>query len=607
MKFHVNIPDAGREIVCDEGANLMEVLLDSRIYIDNACSGKGRCGKCRVRILQGEGQSPLPFTDEEIRLLPEKEREQGVHLSCMVHVNFDLTIGLMQEEKKAEVLTGGYMPEFDYRPEISKVAVEIKAPSLETQTPFEELLLEAAGADSVDPLALAAAGRRYGTYTAVVYQGRVIAIEEGDTASELYGAAIDIGTTTVVCSLVDLQSGKILANASQINAQKHYGQDVLSRITYEMEHPETGAEELQRAIAESLTGMLNEACRSAGVSPERVYSLTVAANCTMMHLLLGVDARPIGRSPYAPVFTGSKDIPAESIGLHAGKGARLYLLPSVSSYIGADIVAGARVCDLIHQKGNVLFIDIGTNGEIVLSHHGKLITCSCAAGPAFEGMNISSGMRAEEGAVEDIRILEDSVELTTIGGTEPVGLCGSGILAAIRELLKSGVVRKTGTFVKEGRFPDSDIRAEHLRVAADGKRSFALSEAPNEIIVTQDDVRQVQLAKGAILSGFEALLQKAGIEMSDLDEVLIAGQFGAHLPAESLTGTGILPEEVGDRLKYVGNTSLTGAYMALMSVDVRQELDQLSHEMDYMELSATKNYETLFTECLTFPSAKRHK
>jgi len=222
-------------------------------------------------------------------------------------------------------------------------------------------------------------------------------------------------------------------------------------------------------------------------------------------------------------------------------------------------------------------------------------------------MNISSGMRAEEGAVEDIRILEDGVELTTIGGTEPVGLCGSGILAAIRELLKSGVVRKTGTFVKEGRFPDSDIRAEHLRVAADGKRSFALSEAPNEIIVTQDDVRQVQLAKGAILSGFEALLQKAGIEMSDLDEVLIAGQFGAHLPAESLTGTGILPEEVGDRLKYVGNTSLTGAYMALMSVDVRQELDQLSHEMDYMELSATKNYETLFTECLTFPSAKRHK
>ncbi|MCH3954276.1 MAG: ASKHA domain-containing protein [Eubacterium sp.] len=605
--MHIHIPSADREIECEAGENLMQVLLDNQIYVDNACSGKGLCGKCRVHVLQDPGDEPLEYTDEEIRLLPEKERKEGVHLCCMMDVQRDLTIELMQKEKKTEVLAGGYMPEFMHQPDTSKKAVQIDAPTLEKQTPFEEILKEAVAAQSVDPLALPSGGRLPGMYTAVLHKGRITAVEEGDTEDQLYGAAIDIGTTTVVCSLVDLHSGKILADASQVNAQKHYGQDVLSRITYEMENPDTGAEALQRAIADSINGMLQEACRKAGVRTDQIYELSVAANCTMMHLLLGVDARPLGRSPYAPVFTAAKDIPAASIGIHAARGARLYALPSVSAYIGADIVAGARVCDLLHRKGNVLFIDIGTNGEIVLSHHGKLLCCSCAAGPALEGMNISSGMRAEEGAVEDVKILDDHVELKTIGDTEPAGLCGSGILAAVRELLKAGIVRKTGAFVKAGHFDEDDFRAERLHVAEDGKRSFIFSEAPHEIRVNQSDVRQVQLAKGAILSGFEALLNKAGIEMSDLDEVLIAGQFGAHLPAESLTGTGILPEEVSDRLKYVGNTSRTGAYMALMSGEVKQEVEELSHEMDYMELGATENYEQLFTRCLMFPSKKSNK
>jgi uncharacterized 2Fe-2S/4Fe-4S cluster protein (DUF4445 family) len=605
--MHVHIPSAGREIECEAGDNLMQLLLDHQIYVDNACSGKGLCGKCRVHVLQNPGEEPLAYTDEEMRLLSEKERKAGVHLCCMMDVQRDLTIELMQKEKKTEVLAGGYMPEFTHQPDAAKKAVKIDAPSLEKQTPFEEILKEAVGAESVDPLALPSGGRLPGAYTAVLHKGRITAVEEGDTEDQLYGAAIDIGTTTVVCSLVDLHSGKILADASQVNAQKHYGQDVLSRITYEMENPDTGAEALQRAIAGSIDGMLQEACRKAGVRTDQIYELSVAANCTMMHLLLGVDARPLGRSPYAPVFTAAKDIPAASIGIHAARGARLYALPSVSAYIGADIVAGARVCDLLHRKGNVLFIDIGTNGEIVLSHHGKLLCCSCAAGPALEGMNISSGMRAEEGAVEDVKILDDHVELKTIGAAEPAGLCGSGILAAVRELLKAGIVKKTGAFVKAGYFDEDDFRAERLHVDEEGKRSFIFSEAPHEIRVTQSDVRQVQLAKGAILSGFEALLNKAGIEMSDLDEVLIAGQFGAHLPAESLTGTGILPEEVSDRLNYVGNTSRTGAYMALMSGAVKQEVEKLSHEMDYMELGATENYEQLFTRCLMFPSKKKHR
>ena len=251
-------------------------------------------------------------------------------------------------------------------------------------------------------------------------------------------------------------------------------------------------------------------------------------------------------------------------------------------------------------KGNVLFIDIGTNGEIVLASKGKLLCCSCAAGPALEGMNISSGMRATEGAVEDVEISEKGISLKVIGDQTPVGICGSGILAVLRELLKSGIVKKTGVFVKKDKLEETDYRYSMIRMNGT-KREFILKEEP-ELLITQGDVRQVQLAKGAILSGFTALCKKAGIQMEELDKVMIAGQFGAHLPADSLTGTGILPKVVEDKLVYVGNSSKTGAYMTLMSEKIKREMEELAEKMEYMELAETENYERIFTECMIFPS-----
>ena len=277
-------------------------------------------------------------------------------------------------------------------------------------------------------------------------------------------------------------------------------------------------------------------------------------------------------------------------------------MPSVSAYIGAEIVAGAYVCQLQKESGNVLFIDIGTNGEIVLSSHGRLLCCSCAAGPALEGMNISSGMRAAEGAIEDVTITESGIEWKVIGNEKPIGICGSGILAVVKELLRGGLVRKEGAFIKLNKLEESDYRF-HMLQENGKKREFILSEE-QKLLITQGDIRQVQLAKGAILSGFLALLKKAGIQMEDLDKVMIAGQFGAHLPADSLVGTGIIPKEVQEKLVYVGNSSKTGAYMALMSAKVKREMEELARQMDYMELGATENYERLFSECLIFPNVK---
>ncbi len=580
----------------EAGGTLLEILLAQRIFVDNPCNGKGVCGKCRVKIQKGALPEP---TETEKKLLKQEELREGVRLSCLVKPENDLEIELMQKERKHEVLTDGYVPKFEFDVDIRKQVIEIHKPTLEDQTPYEDQIKNQTGGELLFQ-SLKNARFQSGKATVVLHGQQVIQVEEGDTTGSLYGVAIDIGTTTVVCTLIDMLNGKELANASMINAQKHFGLDVLTRISYELEHPEDGAEKLQKAIVDSVNDMIAEACHQASVDPKEIYEVTVGANCTMMHMLLGVDATSIGKAPYAPMFVRAKDIKASEIGIHVAEGARLYCLPSVSAYIGADIVAGAYVCELKKEKGNVLFIDIGTNGEIVLSNKGRLLCCSCAAGPALEGMNISSGMRAAEGAIEDVKITEEGVRLKVIGNEEPIGICGSGILAVIKELLRVGLIRKEGAFIKLKQLEETDYRYPMLQL--DGiKREFIMTKKPQKLLITQGDVRQVQLAKGAILSGFIALLNKAGIRMEDLDKVMIAGQFGAHLPAESLVGTGILPKEVEDRLVYVGNSSKTGAYMALMSSKVKAEMEELASYMDYMELGATEGYERLFSDCLIFP------
>lgn len=524
----LTIGDKSKEF--DLGANLHLAILDMGVYLDNPCNGKGTCGKCKIKLLKGELN---PLSKDEERLLKSTEIEEGVRLACMCKIQGDLEIEVLRKEKKVEVLSSGFMPDFTME-------------------------------------------KRSG-----------------------YGIAMDIGTTTVVLEIVDLTSGQILSKASMVNAQKHYGLDVLTRITYEVEKGQEAIDALQKAIVKSINSMIIEACDKAGIKKEELVEIDIAANTTMGHMLHGIDARSLGKFPYKPEFTEAKLVKASSIGIEAGEDTMVYTLPHVSAFIGSDIVAGAYVTEMEAFKGNVLFIDIGTNGEIVLAKEGRLLCCSCAAGPALEGMNISCGMRAEVGAVEDVKIRETGVELITIGNEAPIGLCGSGILAVIKELLKSGIVLDTGAFIKKEKLDPSDYRYDLIRL--DGKkREFLMNKDP-ELIVTQSDVRQVQLAKGAILSGFIALLNRAGITMSDLSKVYVAGQFGAHLPAESLVGTGILPLEVEKKIDYVGNTSKTGAYMTLMSAKVKAEMEELAKEMEYVELAVTENYEMIFRESLNFP------
>lgn len=591
----INIDALGLTIHSEKGESLMTALVNSDVFIDNPCNGKGTCGKCKVRILSGDVSEPCAT---ERSLLTKEELEENIRLSCMVTDYGDLTVDVIQKENQHRILTSGFVPEFQFNPAIRSTEVSVEKPCLDNQRDYENLIKEAFKTDSVHWQLLSKGQLGHGLIEGVFHHNQLVDIKSSQERGN-YGVAVDIGTTTVVAALVNLDTGEELATASVINPQKQYGLDVLTRITYAMENPNDAQAKLQHAIVDGINKLIDELCTETSISKLQLYEVVIAGNTTMLHLLMGVDSTVIGKSPYAPVFVNAKTLLAKEIGIKAGHMTMLYCLPSVSAYIGADIVAGTYVCGLHDTDKTSLFIDIGTNGEIVLAHEGRLISCSCAAGPALEGMNISAGMRAQEGAIEELEITPSAITTKVIGDKTGIGLCGSGILAVVREMIKTGIVTPKGSMIKLDKLEEDDYRRRYLRLNGN-KRELVLGNNQVPIVVTQSDVRQVQLAKGAILSGFYALLNKAGISMEDLDQVIVAGQFGAHLPADSLIGTGILPEAVRDKLIYVGNASKTGAYMALMSTDVRQSIEVLAHRMEYMELGATEGYERLFAKCLLF-------
>lgn len=536
MEWTLHVND--NVIQCEDGANLMTVLLRNGFELDNACGGRKICGKCKVRLVSGGEPSAA-----EQRHLSSDEVAQGIRLACFVKVDRNLEVRTLAEKKTTEykALMEGFLPDFD-------IALPRDA-------------------------------------------GK-------------YGIAVDIGTTTVALRLLSLVDGKVLGEAADVNPQKKYGLDVLSRITYEMDNPDRGKEELQKAIVDLLNDLIWKVCSTVGILPNEITRMAVSANCTMIHMLLGVDARSIGRAPFQPILTGAQRFLGEKIGLICGE-AEVYCIPAVSSYIGGDIVAGAYVCGLKNRKGNTLFIDIGTNGEIILAQNGRMDSCSCAAGPALEGMNLSCGMRGETGAISDIFLDASCLEYSVIGGGSPKGICGSGILSGMSQLLRNGILRKSGAFVRIERVPEGDYRRKYLEVEEDGTRSFLLTNSSESggktIRISQQDVRQVQLAKGAIRSGFQVLLSKEDIKEEEVDLVIVAGQFGSHLAATDLTGTGILPTSLQDRIEYVGNTALSGASMALLSDSVKEEMEELSHRIEYTELGEAEGYEYILAQCMEFP------
>lgn len=404
-----------------------------------------------------------------------------------------------------------------------------------------------------------------------------------------YGIAIDIGTTTVAMELIDLKNAKIISKVADVNSQVKFGFDVMSRIAFTLENP-GGLLALQKSIVDTLNTLINKLLDESNIKREDIAELVVSANTTMCHILLGESVESLGKFPFLPGFTEVKRVCAKDIGIDA----TLITLPHISGFLGSDIVSGVYASGICDDKDkNILFIDIGTNGEMLLKTDNNLLATSCAIGPALEGMNISCGIRAGIGAIDDFHIDEAGISYTTIGNTEPIGICGSGVLSMVRELLKAGFINKMGAIDKKC------LDSNHSFIKADdsGKPFIKIND---NLYFTAKDIRQVQLAKGAILSGIRALIKKAGIETGDITRVCIAGQFGKYISMDSFFGVGLLPKEFEGKVEYLGNTSLTGAYMALLDKNAIEYMTEISVETEYFELSKLEEYEKIFAKALKF-------
>lgn len=409
------------------------------------------------------------------------------------------------------------------------------------------------------------------------------------------GIAFDLGTTTIAAALVDLKSGATLGTSSRMNSQSRFGQDVISRIRESVSSPE-GAARLRDAAAGDLTALTLDLLQREKAEPDRVKRAVICGNTTMIHLLLGADCSGLAKAPYRPAFEGPMECGPDRLSLPLAGGCRILMLPAVSAFVGGDITAGILACGLKKTEVPVLFIDIGTNSEIVLADRGRLVSCSCAAGPALEGMNISCGTRAKNGAVEDVKTRGGQVLIRTIGDGLADGICGSGILAAVTALLACGAMDRSGRLLDK---PAGTPLAIHFPFIGEEEAGRYFRITP-QIHLTQKDIRQIQLAKGAILSGIRALLRAVGKEAEDIPRVIVSGQFGSHLAPEDLTGAGLLPKEWLGRIFYAGNTSMSGAKIALLSQREADACPDLIRDMEYIELSRTPGYSDLYIDSLNF-------
>ena len=567
--------------------------------IDSTCGGRGTCGKCKVQVLEGGAE----ITTADRKQLRPSELEAGWRLSCQAKVYEDTTVTVPELLRVPKAATMGVNRLVLLDPNVRKVFVELTEPSLEDQRSDVERLRDALTAEGFDmksdlrvlrtlPAILRAAEFKV---TAVLGGDQLIAVEAGDTREESYGVAFDLGTTTVVGTLMNLRTGMAEAVRSTLNGQAPFGADVISRISHGMQGDEAKAE-LREAIQRTMNGILAELYETAGVDRNRVYEMVVVGNATMLHLLLGIDATPISMMPFTPAFREPLYLPARDVGLDIHPGGYVQTLPVIGAYVGADIVAGVIATGLAREDKLRVFVDVGTNGEIVLGSVKRVLCTAAPAGPAFEGSQIRCGMRATEGAIEGVT-LTDRIDLQVIGGDiAPKGICGSGLVDTVAQLRLAGLLDAGGKMRSREEVPEHPLSDRLITV--DGVRAFLLAE---NVYLSQRDVRELQFGKGSIATGIKVLMDVMGVTATDLDEVLLGGSFGSYLNPESAKIIGLVPPVDVDRILSVGNTAGEGAKMSLLSFRERQVAFELPEKIEYVELSGRSDFNDSFVSVLQFP------
>ena len=602
-----------RHLEVAPGSTILKAAQAGGIDITATCGGRGRCTSCTVKFVRGT--IPPPTIMDELQLGSDLVRE-GYRLACQCHVVEPITVQLAPplDEQGFQILASDGRFQDVTRAAIdagvSKHVVQVSLPKEEHhQTSDLEELLNAVGHSTEDvshallrdlPATLR---KDDGKVTVVTFGRRVLAVEDGDTTSMKYGLAVDIGTTSVVSTLLDLASGEQLASISSLNPQAVYGGDLMSRIAFAQFSP-GNLRKLHTRIIGLLNQHVEEIVRQSGVPAHSIYKVVVVGNTCMHHILLGIDPSYVGQSPYAPVARHPLVLPARDLFLKINPEARVCLLPIVAGFVGADTMGVVLATRLYEGDEIRIVVDIGTNGEVVLGSKAHLWACSAPAGPALEGAQLKHGMRGALGAIDRVAMTDD-VQVHTIGEAPAIGICGSGTIDALAAMLDTGILDHTGLLQVDNRDRLPPGLRERL-VRRGDERQFILvrageAGAASEIVITQGDVREVQLAKGAIASGMALLQHVAGFPNDQIAELLLAGGFGNYLSIKSALRIGLIPQLPVEKIRYVGNAALRGAQLSLLSEAEHQRAESIARSIEHVSLAVHPDFQDIFVECLRFP------
>jgi len=580
--------------------------------IETPCGGAGTCGRCRVQFTSGKDQP----SQNDLDVFSPDEIASGWRLACQTTVNDDAVItippgSVLGQEHKIVASPANEETDDDVSPAVRKVHVELAEPTLADDAADLMRLERKIGPfkANLEMLRTGPQILRENNFnvTAVLAENHLIAMEAGDTTGLCMGLAVDLGTTTLAASLMDLSTGRELGIESTMNPQVRFGDDVISRILYADDHPE-GKQQLSYAVIEVINELIAKLCDKFGVAAENIYEISVSGNTTMEHLLCGLAVKQLGQLPFVPACARGLVLKAGELGIKIHPAGSAYIFPVIGGFVGGDTVACLLASSSLITGPATLLVDVGTNGEIVLCHDGKMMAASTAAGPAFEGARISCGMRASCGAIEKV-VFNNDVRLGIIGGCEAAGLCGSGLIDLVAEMLRAGIVSETGGILTGSDLPADlpEKLAERVKLDSDSKPCFVLKEATDscaEITLTQRDIRELQLGTGAIRAGISILLRQAGLDATDLSKVIMAGGFGNFIRRSNAQRIGLLPGNIShQKIQYVGNASLQGARLALLSTTLRKNAENLARQASHVELSQDMNFQMEFAEAMIFPDS----
>ncbi|MEN6479874.1 MAG: ASKHA domain-containing protein [Anaerolineales bacterium] len=608
--MRIRFQPAGVHADVEGQPTILQVAQHAGVEIESVCGGRGTCGKCRV-IARG----PLsPLTTSEEHALSPDEIAQGYRLACQALVLGDVDVVVPEESRRSRVsiLSAGAVAELELDPWVHRIPLRLAQATLADQLPDLENVQRAAEAALGRRLKLSlnalqqlphAIRQDSGQVTLIEVDDEVIMAHPGAGPSRLLGVAFDIGTTTIVGYLLDLETGEQLAVSSQLNPQTRYGDDVISRIA----HAGTaqGLHELQQAVLGAVSEIIADTTGQVGATPNDVLAVVAVGNTTMHHLLLGIDPSALAQAPYVPVATPALRVRACELKLAIYPDAAFWLLPNIAGWVGADTVGVLLSSHLYEQDELGLAIDIGTNGEMALGSRERLVACSTAAGPAFEGAQISCGMRAADGAIDHVEIDHD-VRWHAIGEVAPRGVCGSGLVDLVAQMLTAGILSRSGRMEASETLLAAGRPALARRIVGEGRSRQMLIVEPNDgaggrgLSITQRDVRELQLAKGAIRAGIEILLSELGATAEDVRVVYLAGAFGNYIAPQSALTIGLIPAFPNARLEPLGNAAGTGARMALLSRAEREKATRLLAHVEYLELSGRPDFQQQFAEAMLF-------